>query len=119
MTTRTATRADDEVFDFNLNAVEAESDLKPFRFLWASKKDPNRRLTMQHMEGLDVWPLMEAADGGDHAAMAGIFRVALGEEQWEEFRKTPLPQYKLKALFKAYRKHGGQEPGESLASSDS
>lgn len=119
MTTRTATKADNEVFDFNLNAVEAESDLSPFRFLWASKKDPNRRLTMQHMEGLDVWPLMAAADNGDAAAMAGIFRVALGDEQWEEFRKTPLPQYKLKALFAAYRKHSGQEPGESLASSDS
>ncbi|WP_432147960.1 hypothetical protein [Streptomyces sp. bgisy029] len=117
--TRTATRADDEVFDFNLNAVEAESGLTPFVFLWASKDNPNRRLTMQHMEGLNVWPLMAAADSGDAAAMAGIFRVALGDEQWEEFRKTPLPQYKLKALFAAYRKHSGADSGESGASSDS
>ncbi|MGW5928084.1 MULTISPECIES: hypothetical protein [unclassified Streptomyces] len=119
MTTRTATRSDDEVFDFNLNAVEAESSLKPFVFLWASKKDPNRRLTMQHMEALNVWPLMEAADRGDAAAMAGIFRVALGDEQWEEFKATPLPQYKMQALFKAYRKHSGAGEGESGASSDS
>ncbi|MCX4676694.1 hypothetical protein OG413_15525 [Streptomyces sp. NBC_01433] len=116
--TRTAT-ADDQVAEFNLNAVQAETSLAPFRFLWASKADPNRRLTMQHMEGLNVWPLMAAADNGDAAAMAGIFRVALGDEEWEEFRRTPLPQYKLKALFKAYQKHSGQEPGESLASSDS
>lgn len=114
--TRTATPADDEVFDFNLNAVAAETDLRPFRFLWASATDPNRRLTMQHLAGLNVWPLMEAADAGDAAAMAGLFRVALGDEQWEEFRETPLPQYKMQALFKAYQKHSGQKPGESPAS---
>lgn len=121
MTTRTATnnRADDEVFDFNLNAVEAESDLKPFVFLWASKDNPNRRFTMQHLESLDAWPLMEAADNGDAGAMAACFRLALGKEQWADFRKTPLPQYKLKALFTEYRKHSGQELGESGASSDS
>ena len=117
--TRTATPADDEVFDFDLNAVEAESDLRPFRFLWKSKENPNRRLTMQHMEALDVWPLMAAAEGGDAAAMAGIFRTALGDEQWAEFRRTPLPQFKMRALFDAYRKHCGQQPGESPASSDS
>ena|ERR1700732_277885 len=118
-TTRTATtRADDEVFDFNLNAVKAESELTPFVFLWASKANGNRRLTMQHMEGLDVWPLMVAADQGDASAMAGIFRVALGDD-WEEFRKTPLPQYKMKALFAAYQKHCGQDSGESLASTGS
>ena len=120
MTTRTATaRADDEVFDFNLNAVQAESDLRPFVFLWASEEDPNRRLTMQHLESLDVWPLMAAADGGDASAMVGIFREALGKKQWTQFRETPLPQYKLKALFAAYRKHSGAEAGESAASSDS
>lgn len=121
MTTRTATnnRADDEVFDFNLNAVQAESDLRPFVFLWASKEDPNRRLTMQHMESLNVWPLMVAADNGDAAAMAGIFRAALGDNQWDEFRETPLPQYKMKALFAAYQKHCGQRSGESQASLDS
>ncbi|MER5675766.1 hypothetical protein ABT081_02360 [Streptomyces sp. NPDC002238] len=119
MTTRTATRADDKVFDFNLNAVQAESDLRPFVFLWASKEDPNRRLTMAHSEGLNVWPLMVAADSGDAAAMASIFREALGPADWDTFRETPLPQYKLKALFAAYQKHCGQKPGESPASLDS
>lgn len=110
--TRTATPADDEVFDFNLNAVQAESDLRPFRFLWGKE---NRRFTMQHQEALNIWPLMVAADQGDASAMVGIFTVALGDD-WEPFRKLPLPQYKMKALFKAYQKHCGQEPGESLAS---
>lgn len=118
--TRTATGApDDQVAEFNLNAVQAESNLAPFRFLWAGKDDPNRRLTMAHLEALDVWPLMAAADGGDAAAMTGIFREALGKDQWAEFRKTPLPQYKLKALFAAYREHSGTEAGESAASSGS
>ncbi|MER7813676.1 hypothetical protein ABZ714_30745 [Streptomyces sp. NPDC006798] len=117
-TTRTATPADNEPFDFDLNTVEAESDLRPFRFRWASPKNPHRRLTMAHMEGLDVWPLAAAADGGDAGAMLGIFETALGDE-WDAFRSTPLPQYKLKALFRAYQKHCGQKPGESQASSGS
>lgn len=113
--TRTATPADDEPFDFDLNVVEAESDLRPFRFRWASKAEPNRRLTMAHMEGLDIWPLVVAADRGDAGAMLGVFETALGAD-WEAFRETPLPQYKLKALFKAYQKHCGLKPGESPAS---
>lgn len=119
---RTATSAepdDGEVFEFNLNAVQAESELRPFRFMWASKQNPNRRLTMQHLEGLNVWPLLVAADQGDASAMVGVFQTALGEDQFEEFRKTPLPQYKMKALFDAYRKHCGTESGESQASSSS
>ncbi|MFF5451882.1 hypothetical protein ACFY40_11655 [Streptomyces sp. NPDC012950] len=117
-TTRTATPADDEPFDFDLNTVQAESGLRPFRFRWASKDNPNRRLTMAHMEGLDIWPLAAAADGGDASAMLGVFETALGAD-WEAFRETPLPQYKMAALFKAYQKHCGQKPGESQASSSS
>ncbi|MFE9935846.1 hypothetical protein [Streptomyces hirsutus] len=117
--TATSSQSDDEVFDFDLNAVQAESELRPFRFMWASKQNPNRRLTMQHLEGLNVWPLMVAADGGDASAMVGVFQTALGDDQFEEFRKTPLPQYKMKALFDAYRKHCGTESGESPASSGS
>ncbi|MEV7867486.1 hypothetical protein AB0P17_15595 [Streptomyces sp. NPDC088124] len=119
-TTRTAISkpADDDVFDFDLNAVEAESELRPFRFLWKSKTDPNRRLTMQHMEGLNMWPLLAAADQGDVAAIMSVFRIALGDD-WKAFHETPLPQYKMQALFKAYQKHCGQKPGESAASSDS
>lgn len=115
---RTATGTD-EVFEFNLNAVEAESELRPFRFMWASKQNPNRRLTMQHLAGLNVWPLLVGADGGDASAMMAVFQTALGDDEWEDFQKTPLPQFKMEALFKAYRKHCGTDPGESPASSDS
>ncbi|MFJ9113023.1 hypothetical protein [Streptomyces sp. NPDC102283] len=119
MTTRTATRSDDEVFDFNLNAAAAESELKPFVFLWATKENPNQRFTMQHLESLDSWEMVAAADSGDDAAaVVGAFRIALGD-QWEDFRGQPIPQYKLLALWKAYQKHCGQKPGESPASSGS
>jgi hypothetical protein len=120
MPNRTATTSSDgEVFDFNLNAVEAETELRPFRFMWATKQNPNRRFVMQHLEALNVWPLLVAAEGGDASAMVGVFQTALGDDEWEDFQKTPLPQYKMNALFKAYRKHCGTEPGESPASSDS
>lgn len=115
MTTRTATKkSDSQPFDFNLDAVEAEVDLTPWRVHWKG-----RRWEFAHMEDLDVWGLIEAAEGGDVAATVGVFKAALGESDWQDFRKIRLPQYKLKALFDAYRRHCGVDEGESEASSDS
>ncbi|MFI5685907.1 hypothetical protein [Streptomyces sp. NPDC051636] len=123
MTTRTATKSpatpDDQPFEFNLNAVKSEVDLTPFRFLWATADNPNRRFTMTHLQDLDVWELMEAAERGDTGAMIGVFQAAMSKEDWTDFRAVPLPQYKLKALFDAYRQHCGAAEGESPASSGS
>lgn len=120
---RTATKSphtgDDQPFEFNLNAVQAEVDLAPFRFLWATEDNPNRRFAMTHLQALDVWELMDAAEGGEVRAMLGVFQAALGDD-WKDFRAVRLPQYKLKALFDAYRKHCGESvEGESQASSGS
>ncbi|MGA5869250.1 hypothetical protein [Streptomyces cinereoruber] len=114
MTTQQAKRRpDDKPFDFNLDAVEAEVDLTPFVFQYNG-----RRWTMQHLQALNIMPLIAAAQNGDAAAMLGAFREALGKD-WGEFQKTGLPQYKLQPLFDAYSKHCGTQPGESPASSDS
>ena len=111
MTTRTAPKpTDSEPFDFNLDAVQAEVELRPFRVHFNG-----RRWEFAHMEGLDIWDLVEAAEGGEVRAMIGIFKAALGED-FADFRKVKFPQYKMKALFTAYRKHCGREPGESEAS---
>lgn len=120
---RTATKStatgDDQPFDFNLNTVQAEVELTPFRFLWATKDNPNRRFTMKHLQDLDAWELIAAAEGGDLGAMVGCFEAAMGKTEWKEFRAVPIPQYKLKALFDAYREHCGSAEGEEEASSDS
>jgi hypothetical protein len=122
MTSRTATkttqskppaRPDDKPFDFNLDAVKAEVESTPFVVHWNG-----RPFTFQHMQELDSWELLAAADSGDVGAVTGSLRLALGE-QWDDFRKKPLPQYKLMPLFKAWQKHCGMEEGESSASSDS
>ncbi|MCX5522584.1 hypothetical protein OG342_06865 [Streptomyces bobili] len=111
MTTRTAPKpTDSEPFDFNLDAVESEVELRPFRVHYNG-----HRWEFAHMEGLNIWDLVEAAEGGEVSAMVGVFKISLGE-QWTEFRKLKFPQYKMKALFKEYRKHCGLEPGESEAS---
>jgi hypothetical protein len=114
MTTRTATAKsptpDDQPFDFNLDAVKSEVELTPFRVHF-----DGRRFEFDHIEGLDIWDLVEAAEGGEIKAMIGVFRTSLGD-QWEDFRRIKFPQYKMKALFTAYRKHCGMEPGESEAS---
>lgn len=112
MTTRTATSkpADDQPFDFNLDAIKSEVELTPFRVHF-----DGRRWEFAHMEGLDIWDLVEAAEGGEIRAMIGVFKAALGDD-FADFRKVKLPQFKMKAMFTAYRKHCGMEPGESEAS---
>ena len=111
--TKRTSAPDDKPFDFNLDAVEAETQLLPFRFHFNG-----RRWEMQHLEALDIWELMEAAEQGETGAMLGAFRAALGDD-FEDFRKVTLPQYKLKALFNAYRTHCGLAEGESPASDGS
>jgi hypothetical protein len=108
--TATAKPTDSEPFDFNLDAVKSEVELTPFRVHF-----DGRRFEFAHIEGLDIWELVEAAEGGEMKAMTGVFRLALGDD-FEAFRKAGLPQFKLKALFTAYREHCGLEPGESEAS---
>ncbi|MGW1998556.1 hypothetical protein [Embleya sp. NPDC001921] len=105
---------DDKPFDFNLDAVEAEVELTPFRVNYHSQ-----RWEFAHAQDLDVWNLMELADGGDLGAMVGIFKAALGDDRFAEFRKLGLKQYKLRPLFNAYQQHCGHGEGESEASADS
>lgn len=96
-----AKRPDDQPFDFNLDAAVPTRELTPFVFNWKQ-----RRWEMKHLEELDIWGVVEAAQGGDVEAMTGAFRLALGQ-QWEDFRRTNLPQWRFKALFRAYRQHCG------------
>lgn len=112
MTTRTATAkpADDEPFDFNLDTVKAEVELTPFRVHFGG-----RRFELTHMQALNAWDAIAAAERGDIAVVGDSLKLALGD-QWEEFRKVPLPQHKLMPLFKAWQKHSGVESGESQAS---
>ncbi|MFF5703392.1 hypothetical protein ACFY7H_12925 [Streptomyces sp. NPDC012794] len=107
---RTATTSDSQPFDFNLDAVQAEAELMPFRVHFGG-----RRYALAHLQSLDVWDLVEIAERGDTGATLGVLKAALGET-FTEFRKNPLPQYKLKQLFEAYQKHCGLLPGESDAS---
>lgn len=104
---------DDQPFDFNLDSVVSEIDLSPFRVHFAG-----RRWEFRHMQDLDVWELVAAAEGGDTGAITQMFQIALGD-QIAEFRKIPLPQFKMKELFEAWQKFSGLEAGESQASTGS
>ncbi|MFF4848797.1 hypothetical protein [Streptomyces sp. NPDC001194] len=112
MATRTATSKapDDQPFDFNLDAVQAEVELRPFRVHFAG-----RRWEFTHMQELDAWEAIEAAETGNIGVVVNTIRLALGD-QWEDFRKVPMPQHKLMPLFKAWQAHSGVETGESEAS---
>lgn len=118
MTTRTATSkaskpADDQPFDFNLDTLKTEVNLRDFRVHFGGK-----RWTFTNMQALDAWELLAAAGSGDAGAVVGSMKLALGD-QWEEFRKMGMPQWKVMPLFNAWKEHSGAEPGESEASSDS
>jgi len=114
---KTLKPADDKPFDFNLDAVEDEVELLPWRV-----HHGGRRWVFKHPEEIDAWGILtedENNGDGEITAMIGVFKVALGEEQFAEFRKVPLPMKKLKRLFEEYQKHGGVEPGESQGSTAS
>ncbi|MFF0389679.1 hypothetical protein ACFYS8_13450 [Kitasatospora sp. NPDC004615] len=110
----TKTRPDDQPFDFNLDAVQAEAGLDPFVVHWGGA-----RWSFAHMQSLDMWKALEVTAKVDIEVIMGTLRMALGNENWTEFQKTPLPGYKLRALWKAYQEHSGTTAGESSASADS
>lgn len=111
---KTLKPADDQPFDFNLDAVAAEVDLAPWRVHFGG-----RRWEFKHPQEIDVWDVMDRDVKSETGAMLAVFETALGPDQFGEFRKIPLPSYKLKALFEAYQKYGGVEPGESEGSTAS
>ena len=107
--------ADDEPFDFNLDAVKTETTLRDFRFHYGGK-----RWTMTHRERLDNLPILEAAEsGGDAAATLVSLRAAMGDEQWTRFRKLGLTSRQLTELSQAYDKFCGTDQGESEGSTGS
>lgn len=112
---KTTTRPDNKPFNFNLDAIRAEVDTTPWVCNWNGKA-----WTFLHFDELDIWDQVAAAGLGEVAAMAKVFELALGEEQWEEFRKIRLPLYKTKALFEAYSEYCGiGKAGESQDSEPS
>ena len=99
--------ADDKPFDFNLDTVEAEVELTPFRFHWNG-----RRWELAHMQRLDLWKLIAGAAQGEMGALASTFQAALGDAEYAEFRKIPLPQFRAQKLFEAYATFCGVDLGE-------
>ncbi len=105
-----ARRPDDRPFDFNLDAVRASAQAIPFVFQHAG-----RRWNVEHLDQMEAWDLLEAADKGETQAMRAIFSLGMGK-QWPAFRALSLKRFQLTALFTAYREHCGDTPGESPAS---
>ncbi|MFF2612693.1 hypothetical protein [Kitasatospora sp. NPDC058046] len=106
---------DGRPFDFDLGAVKAGAELRPF----VVRDADGTRWTFAHIDSLNIWPLLAAAERGDNLAVRAAFREALGPQQWAEFEQQPMPGYQLMPLFKAYQKHCGIKQGESQASTDS
>ncbi|MFD5468903.1 hypothetical protein [Streptomyces sp. NPDC127105] len=109
----TKRRPDNQPFDFNLDAIEPPAELSPFLVQFSGK-----RWSFLHMQELDCWGLLEAAREGQVSAMLGAFKAALGD-QFGEFRKLRMPQWKLKPLFAAWQKHCGMnEDGTPIDAAD-
>jgi hypothetical protein len=108
MPTRTA---DDQPFDFNLDAYVKGMDFPPFRFHWR-----DRRWEMAHFEVVDAWEIAKAIRSGDDEK---VLAVTMGDEQFADFRKISIPQGALREMVREYFKHCGVDPGEFLGSTDS
>ena len=106
--------ADDKPFDFNLDQVAAEVRQDPFRVHFGG-----RRFEFAHMDTLDVWQLVAGAGQGEVGSLIAMFKAALGEDSYKEFRKIPLPQKAANDLFEAWGEFCGVDVGESEGSTDS
>lgn len=104
-------QASDGVFD--LDALIADADNKPFKFTFAG-----REWTLPHLSDLDAWPLIAAMEQGDSTAARSTMALAVGDE-WDEFRSHRMPQHALNSLFERYTAHSGMAPGKQPASSSS
>ncbi|MEV7212081.1 hypothetical protein AB0O31_03155 [Kitasatospora cineracea] len=107
-------KSPDKPFDFNLDAVRSDVELTPFVVQFSGT-----RWTLEHMQSLNVWTILDSADKGDVSAMLGVFEAALGHAVFAVFRTKPLKSFQLQALFRAYQQHCGFAPGESPASTSS
>jgi len=97
---------------FDLDAVEAEAAGEPFEFTFGG-----HTYTLPHVQDVDRKVVL-TADQGDIAAMISLFQLGLGDD-YERFNAQPMKLRTLEALFKAWLKHCGLEPGELLASTRS
>lgn len=97
---------------FDLDAVEAEAAGEPFVFTYRGHE-----YSLPHVQDVDRKVLL-AADQGEIAAMNELFRAGL-DIDYEQFNAQPMKVRSLDALFKAWLKHCGLEPGELVASTRS
>lgn len=97
---------------FDLDAVEAETAGEPFPFTFGG-----HTFTLPHVQDVDRKVLL-GADQGDVAAMNALFQEGLGDD-YERFDAQPMKVRSLEALFNAWLKHCGLEPGELRASTRS
>ncbi|MFI6496914.1 hypothetical protein [Nonomuraea typhae] len=114
MTTRSprAAKANAGTKPFDLDAVEAEAVGDPFAFDFGGYT-----YTLPHVQDVDRKVLL-GADRGDVGMMNTLFELGLGDD-YERFNAQPMKLRSLEALFKAWLKHCGLEPGELLASTRS
>lgn len=114
MTTRSPrpARAAKATKPFDLDAVEAETAGESFPFTYRGHD-----YTLPHVQDVDRKVLL-AADRGEIEAMNELFRAGLGED-YERFNAQPMKVRSLNALFAAWLKHCGLEPGELGASTRS
>lgn len=122
MTATTSSRsgqrpATDDPDVFDLNAAAAEAKHEAFHFKYGPKDEVWALAPILDIDYRDL----EAADSGDVEAVRDVLcdRMEAHEEgQWQQFDELDLPVGVLDQLFRAWLKHNGLQPGESLRSSE-
>lgn len=100
----------------DLDAAYAEIRRDPYDFTWKG-----RQWTLCHFAELDyeTQGKIEESTELTLADLTDIFRQAMGDEQFAEWRTVRRPVGVLEILFKRWVEHSGAKPGEDKASSGS
>ncbi len=100
----------------DLDAIAAEETKEPFVVTWQG-----RDWEFTHMDLLDTWELTDESheELTQNELMLTLFEMALGEEQYAEFRQSPLPIGLLQRMFSEYNAYCGVSLGESRRSGSS
>jgi hypothetical protein len=103
--------ADNQPFEFNLDAFVKGMDHAPFRFHWSG-----RRWEMAHFDAIDSKETKKAVQSGDDDE---ILKLAMGGEQFAAFDEIPIPNGGRNEMVKQYFRHCGVNVGELLGSTSS
>lgn len=97
---------DKPTVDFNLDTFTPEQKATPFAFVLGGK-----RYEMKPLDDLDAFDVLDAYTRSDVQATLDTLRLALGDDAYDDLRKTGVKKAGLDELQRRYLTHCGVSLG--------